>query len=819
MRLRPFATLVLALALALPAFAADDADYRVPPPVISQLLTAPRVPRGAPNSSPDGAWLAVSDLRSLIPIATLAEPVQKLAGFEVLPQMWAHRNGLKNAAAGLTFYKVADGAQVRAKLPQDVRLGSVRWSHDGKRVACQVFATGGSELWIVDAASGAARRLDGIQLHSVSNLLEWSNDDKGMFVSLVVDGANLTIEGARVPEGPAVRKGAGRATPQRTARDVLRSPEDQARFAALVTTQLAWIPVDGVGTLTNLGEPVALANVQMSPDDNWLVVSRYTLPAPLGFPAYLFPRKVELLKVGNRAITPIADIPLNDRSAIASVAPLGLRDFTWAPDGKSLWCLSWEDKPGASPQAAVRDTSLPSPGQDRILRLDAPFTQPPTEVARTEFPVEGIAFTSDGAKLLVYESYEPRRVERQSWLDVKDPSRRKTLVYRSTEGAYDQPGRVAFKADRHEQVAWVTPDGKALYRFGDGFRAEGQRPFLDRCPFDGGKPTRVFESEASRLEMPVTLLTADGKRFLTLSQSASEPPNWYVRKAGDASRQAVSGFTNPLEALSRAKREQFKFKRDDGVMLNAEVVLPPDWKPENGPLPTIFWIYPNDYRSAAAASENRTSANRFPSQSPLNPEVLVTQGYAVVRPDLAIVGTNDQYVAELQRSAQAAVEECARRGFTDRNRIGIGGHSYGAFSTVNCLAHTKLFKAGLASDGAYNRTLTPFTFQMETRNLWEARDTYLGMSPFLYANQIEAPLLLAHNLDDTNVGTHPMQSQRLFEALNGLGKTVQLVEYPYEDHGPAARESVLDYWARALDWFDRYVKNATPATAASPQAP
>ena len=213
---------------------------------------------------------------------------------------------------------------------------------------------------------------------------------------------------------------------------------------------------------------------------------------------------------------------------------------------------------------------------------------------------------------------------------------------------------------------------------------------------------------------------------MTLGQSATEPPNWFLRRSGETSAMAVSAFTNPAEALSRAQRQQFTFKRDDGVVLNAEVVLPADWKPGSAPLPTIFWIYPNDYRSAAAASQNRTSPNRFPSQSALNPEVLVTQGYAVVKPDLAIVGTNDQYVAELKRSAQAAVDECVRRGFTDRDRIGVGGHSYGAFSTVNCLAHTKLFRAGLASDGAYNRTLTPFTFQAETRNLWEARDTYLG---------------------------------------------------------------------------------------------
>jgi dipeptidyl aminopeptidase/acylaminoacyl peptidase len=273
-----------------------------------------------------------------------------------------------------------------------------------------------------------------------------------------------------------------------------------------------------------------------------------------------------------------------------------------------------------------------------------------------------------------------------------------------------------------------------------------------------------------------------------------------------------------MQALSHAQRQSFEFQRADGVKLHATAVLPADWKPGTR-LPTLFWIYPNDYRSAAAASENRTSPNKFPSQSSLNPEVLVTQGYAVVMPDLAIVGTNDQYVEELRKSAKAAVDACVERGFADRARIAVAGHSYGAFSTVNCLAQTDLFRAGLASDGAYNRTLTPFTFQAETRNLWEARDTYLGMSPFLYANQIDAPLLLAHNQDDTNVGTNPIQSQRLFEALNGLGKTVQLVEYPYEDHGPAARETVLDYWARAIDWFDRYVKNAQAPAAATGQSP
>ncbi|TMQ72473.1 MAG: S9 family peptidase [Candidatus Eisenbacteria bacterium] len=343
---------------------------------------------------------------------------------------------------------------------------------------------------------------------------------------------------------------------------------------------------------------------------------------------------------------------------------------------------------------------------------------------------------------------------------------------------------------------------------------DGQRPFLDRMDLATGRTTRVFESDAAHLEPVVVLLAADGKPFITLRQSNREAPNYFVRKAGEQAGRALSDFTDPAPALTASQRFQFKFTRSDSVVLNAEAVLPADWKPGTR-LPTIFWVYPNDYRSAAAASQNRRSPNRFPSQSTLNPEVLVTQGYAVVYPDIAVVGTNDKYVEEIGMSAKAAIDECARRGFCDPERVGVGGHSYGAFSTANLLAHTDLFKAGTASDGAYNRALTPFTFQAEERTLWEAPDTYLAMSPFLHADHIDRPLLLLHNLDDTNVGTNPIQSQRMFEALNGLGKTVTLVEYPYEDHGPVARETVLDYWARLIDWFDRYVKKS-PGGAAAP---
>jgi len=798
-----------------PTSTPETPSYRTPPKAVSDVLTAPRIPRGAPSVSPDRTHMLLPDLPSLMPIATLAEPVEKLAGLEILPGLRANRSALKFAPSGFSIVTLADGKKTRAQLPEGSRVGLMTWSSSGRQVACAVYAPGGAELWIVNTGSGAARKLEGVRINTVAaSALEWSNDDAWIWCAAVLEGQASLAEPDRVPAGPQLRVGAGRPTPQRTARDVLKTLDDQARFAWYVTSQIVRVPVAG-GAPRAVGTQVVLDGWALSPDERHLVVSRYAEPVPLGFPFYLFPTTVEIWNTDGQEVASLGDVPLNDRSAISSVAPLGPRDWRWSPDGRALWFFSWQDTPGADPLKAIKDTTLAQPGTDRLMRLEAPFTGEAQAVATSDFQLYGVIPTADGSKLLAYDGYRPRRRVRTWWIPANDPGRQTVLSQRSTESVYDDPGQPLTRRERHATVLWTTDDGSAIYLSGDGFRKDGQRPFLDRMDLATGKTTRLYESAATHLEPAVVLLAADGKRFVTARQSNREPPNYYLRRAGDKLGRKLSDFADPAPALTASQRFQFKFMRPDSVQLNAEAVLPADWKAGQR-LPTIFWVYPTDYRSAATASQNRRAPNRFPSQSPLNPEVLVTQGYAVVYADIAVVGTNDQYVREIGVSARAAIDECARRGFCDPDRVGVGGHSYGAFSTANLLAHTDLFKAGTASDGAYNRTLTPFTFQAEERNLWEARDTYLQMSPFIHAERINEPLLLLHNLDDTNVGTNPIQSQRMFEALNGMGKTVSLVEYPYEDHGPAAKETVLDYWARVIEWFDRYVKNASGGSAVMP---
>ncbi len=229
----------------------------------------------------------------------------------------------------------------------------------------------------------------------------------------------------------------------------------------------------------------------------------------------------------------------------------------------------------------------------------------------------------------------------------------------------------------------------------------------------------------------------------------------------------------------------------------------------------LMWAYPREFTDADTASQISGSPYRFTRVSGPSHLLLLTQGYAIFdNPTMPIIGegetANDAYVEQLVASAEAAVNKVVEMGVADRDRIGIGGHSYGAFMTANLLAHSDLFRAGIARSGAYNRTLTPFGFQNERRTFWEVPQIYGKMSPFFYANKINEPILLIHGEADDNSGTFPIQSERLYMALKGHGATVRYITLPYEAHGYAGRESVLHTVAEMLNWMDKYVKRAGP---------
>jgi dipeptidyl aminopeptidase/acylaminoacyl peptidase len=506
----------------------------------------------------------------------------------------------------------------------------------------------------------------------------------------------------------------------------------------------------------------------------------------------------------------IADLPLAEDIPINGVEQ-GPRGYRWstAEPATVVWAEALDE---GDPRKKV-------PNRDAIFLLKAPFTGAPADLAKTEMRFQGIAWTDSGVALLS----EFERRGRRTRTSILDPgsTQLRTLWDRSSEDRYGDPGEPVMRPG----LGRIIQSGEWIYTTGAGASAEGDRPFLDRVSLKTGASERLFRSDNQSYETVEALLSDDGKRVLTEYQTKAEPSNFYLRDLSAGTRQALTTFKDPHPQItpSTMNRQFVTYKRDDGVQLSGTLYLPADHKPGQR-LPMVVWAYPREFTTADAASQVVGSPNRFTSISGASHLLLLTQGYAIFdNPAMPVVGegetANDTYVEQLVSSAQAAVDALVAEGVGDRDRMGIGGHSYGAFMTANLLAHSDLFRAGIARSGAYNRTLTPFGFQAETRSFWEVPQIYARMSPFWYANKINEPILLTHGEMDNNSGTFPIQSERLYMALKGFGATVRYVTLPYEAHGYAARESVLHTVAEMLNWADRYVKNAPPRAASPSAAP
>jgi dipeptidyl aminopeptidase/acylaminoacyl peptidase len=471
------------------------------------------------------------------------------------------------------------------------------------------------------------------------------------------------------------------------------------------------------------------------------------------------------------------------------------------------------------------DAARPSPARDRVLMLAEPFGGTPKPLATLDQRYSGVEWGTDEVAL-VYSRWWRTRREKVWRVRPGSPEVPPELLFdRSYEDRYGDPGSPETTRNAWGRTVLRTADrGNVLFFSGPGASPEGNRPFLDRFDLRTRQATRLFRSEAPYYEEPVDVLDTEGRSVLVRRESVREPPNYYVRdlRARGQPLRQVTAFTNPTPQLEGLTKELIEYERADGVKLNGTLYLPPGYRKESGPLPMLMWAYPREYKDADLAGQITDSPYRFDRLGGLSTIIWLALGYAVLDdPAMPIVGEgeaepNDTYVEQLVASAKAAVDEVVRRGVAERGRIAIGGHSYGAFMTANLLAHSDLFTAGIARSGAYNRTLTPFGFQSEERLFWEAPEVYFSMSPFVHADKVNEPLLLIHGQADNNSGTFPIQSERMYAALKGLGKTVRFVELPHESHGYRARESVLHVLWETQQWLDKYVKKGRPAARVSP---
>jgi len=790
------AVLCAAFLAFVPVLTAQE-PYKLPPKEVVDIVDAPPTPMV--SMSPAGDVMALIDRESMPSIAYLSEPILRIAGMRITPALNSRQ--VLSFSTGISLKDMKSGQVRKIALPEGFKFTSPSWSPDGMTIALFRYVEGGVELWAIDVKPGTAKALTPAIVNSVLGGMDWMPDSRRLVVPLVPDGRGPAPVAPRVPKGPEIQVSGGKEAKVATYQDLLKNSFDEVLFDYYATSQTAIVDAAS-GDIRKVGKPGIFDSISVSPAMDYILVERIKRPYSYSLPARGFAHSVEIWNMDGGLVKILADLPTDENVPINGV-PKGPRGVNWMTHKPAtlIWTEALDE---GDPKKTV-------PFRDRYLTLDAPFAGEPGEVLKLKERAAGISYFATPGKALASQSEWKRSWRTTFLVDLANPSAAPVTVWDlSMRDNYKNPGRpVTTNLKTGERV--ILQDKDWIYLAGSGSSPKGDHPFLDRMNVRTLKVERLWQCQDPAYETFVDFVGASRTKLITSYETKTDPPNYYLYDLKTKKRTALTEFKDPAPQLTGIQRERITYKRADGLELSGTLYLPPGHKPGTR-LPVVVWAYPMEYDSAAVAGQIRGSVNRFTFFRGTSQLFFVTQGYAVLdNAEMPVVGdpqtVNDTFVQQIVSNAEAAIRKLDTMGVGDPKRVGVGGHSYGAFMTGNLLAHCDLFAAGIARSGAYNRTLTPFGFQSERRTLWEAPETYIKMSPFMNANKINEPILLIHGMADNNSGTFPIQSERLFAALKGFGTTARFVYLPYESHGYSARESVLHVLAEMFEWFDRYVKN------------
>jgi dipeptidyl aminopeptidase/acylaminoacyl peptidase len=825
-----------------PAVTAPEDAYVKPDAYVEELFGRNKNYATLDNLSPDGRHFLVPEVTELSTLERMAEETYRLAMLEIRPRVNRLWHLDTYGTYGIKVYDLEARTFINLDLPDGIFVSDMTWSPDGGKIAFLAHLRDSSQVWTADVATGETTVLSVAPVMATiaarsplrgsapSQLLQWT--PAGTVVALLVPPGRGP-EPARdpIPSSPMIRRTRDEATPTPTLPFLLRDEHDAALFKHYTTSQIAELAPNREPRL--IGEPGIFTSISLSPDGSYLLAQRIEEPFSYITGYSGFPQTTEVLDLDGTVMATVLERPLREGGG----GPRGggggddPRQIAWRPDGAGLSYLQREPRPergegtgSGDSQAAAEEAAgaEDEPRLDRIMLLVAPFDMDTAEVvAASEDPFNSVVYSRAGERAFAARAHDGDRDLVAYDLSVDDPQPNVIVDLYDPQEITDLPGDLMTRMTGNGiAYALVSSDGDTVYLEGPGYTDDFRpRPFVDSVKVADGSKERLFEGSRESYDLPLVALDAELDRMIVSRESKTEYPDSFLWRR-DGSLDSMVNLTNnvdPFPEITAAERIDFEFTRRDGLKIQGRISLPVGYE-EGTRVPAMFWTYPRefdngeDYQRSAIRGRNH---NAFTHLSYLRwSDIWLTQGYALVYPDIPIIGEpyNDHFIQDLVDSMYAAIRKVDQMGYVDVDKIGHGGHSYGAFATANILAHSPFFKAGIAGDGAYNRSLTPMGFQSERRDIWEAPQVYFEMSPFFSADEIDTPLLIYHGADDNNSGTFPIQSERFMQALTGLGKTAVLYMYPFESHTPRAIENKLDMWARFIDWFDRYVKGEGEAT-------
>lgn len=794
-----YLSLLLIGGLTIGSYAQSSSTYQLPPKSIADLVDAPSTPTVRFNKN--GNLMLILQAPGFASIEQVAQPVIGIAGIKVNPANNSTEGEGSPLYNSLILKDVKSGKELTLSgLPANPKLTNITWNPEGDHFAFTNNTLQGVELWLADTKNLNAKKITESLLNDAfGRTLQWHPDGKRILVQTVLaERGNKPVQNI-VPTGPVIQENLGVVTPSRTYQNLLQNAYDEQVMEHFLTSQLLEISIEGQSR--KIGTPAIYRSAAYSPDGNYLMVQTVQKPYSYLVPIYSFPYTTTILDGNGALVKQLHSAPLADKLPTGFDAVLtGPRSFEWRADAPAT--ITWaeaQDKGNPNIQAAVRDA---------VFTLKAPFTGNANKLFSMPLRYRGITWGNKDYAIVT----EIWRKDRRSILTLINPETGKVvkqIADRSSEDTYTDHGD--FVLGKGRALLFDKGTQPVVFTEGAGASPQGDRPFIMKWNLLTNKKDTLFKSKAPFYEEPV-FFNNTGVVYIS-RESTEAAPNIFSVNLKSKKAQALTNFADPYPGMKGVQKTLLAYPRKDGIKLSATLYVPADFKKGDAPLPVLVWAYPREFKTLAAAGQVKGSPYRFTRLAFRSPVFWVTRGYAVLdQADMPIVGEgkeepNDTFLKQIEDNATALIDHVVDMGVADRNRIAVGGHSYGAFMTANLLAHTKLFAAGIARSGAYNRTLTPFGFQAEARTYWQAMDVYHKMSPFNYADKIKTPLLITHGIDDDNSGTFPIQSERLYSAIKGHGGTVRLVMLPKEFHGYRSRESVMHTFYEQDAWLEKYVKN------------